>query len=301
MSQTCEKSVPATTAGPGHDIMQLVAFAEKQQLVHDAGQNGMILNAKQCDNPPFLKLIDRPDKTIDESDDEFCKESKKGRTALYQELSKELLERSLYKMKDIIMEGLTQCVLLCGGDEKLKQRWCEYFLKNLNYIIPIAPKNWINRFSLHRTSQLPTQELACPSDDSMFCLKQSELFALMEPIYSAEFTIKKADTKITQKIYHSGSNPSPLQSLLTELYAMEVSGIVVVFVRTQGDLTNLKAAIRNLALYNKKVDAVDIRVQRGVFTRLEPVIEYIEGEKSLWKLVSCVEKPIIRPIKVKWA
>ncbi|KAK3601832.1 hypothetical protein CHS0354_041752 [Potamilus streckersoni] len=197
---------------------------------------------------------------IPQADTPFCQSTAKHREEVVAEIRSMLDRKWYYHDKDEVLAALNGCFKMCGTclegsiyEDKVQQ--CNNFLHWISWDLNNDKSPDITNF--YSRENLNTRRYAC--ENGQHCIEQAPLFSLVAP--SAELLYRPNPTKsVEEELYSSADNPTPVFSILEELYGIHATGKVKFWVHDDTEMTSMKTALKTVMLYNPNVTKIEIYV-----------------------------------------
>ncbi|XP_048764413.1 uncharacterized protein LOC125672258 isoform X1 [Ostrea edulis] len=195
---------------------------------------------------------------------DFCTSTLKNREVVVEELWTLLSKNKhiYHEPESEVEEALKGCLLACGTclegsiyEKKLEH--CSNLIHWMPFDLMNNQKDMTNFFA---RDNIETFALAC--EGSGHCLLRAPIFSILAPSVKLRYR-PDPDRSVIEDLYSSEENPSPLLSLLEELYAISATGITKFWVKDEKEISSMKLALRAALMYNPDVSEVHVYVTKA--------------------------------------
>nr|XP_022317995.1 uncharacterized protein LOC111121142 [Crassostrea virginica] len=192
---------------------------------------------------------------------DFCTSTLKHRQAVVDELWTLMSKNKhiYHEPESEVEDALKGCLLACGTclegsiyEKKLEH--CSNLIHWMPFDLMNDQKDMTNFFA---RDNMDTFALAC--EGSGHCLLRAPIFSILAPSVKLRYR-PDPDRSVIEDLYSSEENPSPVLSLLEELYAIHAIGLTKFWVKDEKEISSMKLALRAALMFNPDVTEVHIYV-----------------------------------------
>lgn len=203
-----------------------------------------------------------PDVCVPNRYTSFCSDTLNHRKDVVNEIMS-MVDRKHYliRTRDEILNALEKCLGDCGTcmegeiwDSKTEH--CNNFIHWVDFTLMNTEPDITNFFV---RSNKVTNLHACEHGED--CLERAPLFSLL--ITSIEKVYRPDPTKsVEEELYSATNNPTPLLTLMSDMYGIQARGVVKFWVKDDTEMTALIRPLEVVMLYNRNVTKIEIYVTR---------------------------------------
>ncbi|XP_062571748.1 uncharacterized protein LOC134233763 [Saccostrea cucullata] len=195
---------------------------------------------------------------------DFCTSTLKHRQQVVDDLWKTMSkDKHMYhEPASEAEDALKGCLLTCGTclegaiyEKKLEH--CSNLIHWMPFDLMNDQKDMTNFFA---RDNMETFALAC--EGGGHCLLRAPIFSILAPSVKLRYR-PDPDRSVIEDLYSSEENPSPVLSLLEELYAIHAIGVTKFWVKDEKEISSMKLALRAALMYNPNVTEVHIHVTQS--------------------------------------